>query len=98
MRPLEQWRLALLKAANLIETVGWCQGAFTRQGAVCAYAAIAKVARNDVSSTAADRLKDYINAPIAVWNDDPIRTKKQVIEAMRGCALGLGASRDGGQI
>lgn len=79
----------LLKAADYIEKHGWCQGKWRNDaGEVCAYGAISSVERCGlVRSGAAWRLGRFLNVvSVAGWNDQPDRTKEEVIAALRAAA------------
>lgn len=85
----------LLDAADLIEEKGWIQGANWRPGlGYCVFGAINKVTQNDLAfSDAVGRVLTEIgrlNQPwtggIARWNDEPGRTKDEVLAALRKAA------------
>lgn len=83
---------ALLDAADYIEKHGWCQGeVFGPDDAVCAIGAIMATATNlGILDRAAGLLARYLDIGIdrvARWNDDPSRTKDQVISALREAAI-----------
>lgn len=90
-----------LKAAEVIETRGWCQGAHSNsRGQVCALGALAAVVGRDpyddpltdeeAAALRAMGFKSHYGPelePIWKWNDAPDRTKEEVIAKLReGCA------------
>lgn len=87
-----QPEVILKDAAALIEQRGWCQGTgFTVAGEVCAFVAINEVSPGDPlgRAKAYELLQSRIrktqrSCSIMVWNDDPKRTKAEVLATMRG--------------
>ena len=94
----------LRKAADLLESKGWTQGAFARNGheevsindpqANCFCVLGAIIFSNcigDLRTRAA--LARYLNLDrdewVLDWNDDPTRTKEEVIKTLRDCADSL---------
>lgn len=93
---------ALLTAASFIQQRGWCQGRFTRgDGALCALGALQKATIFDPNAkhaasayTAATELlsrhlgfKDGdVGCSVPGWNDDPERTKEEVVAALQSAA------------
>jgi hypothetical protein len=77
-------------AADLLERKGWAPG--VGGGGRCALGALYSVARaTDALRQRASRvLADSLGLPsgyrIAQWNDDPARTKQQVLDAFRTAA------------
>lgn len=96
MNKTEPWRQHLLKAADYIEKYGWCQGKMQKTtGEVCALGALIIVNNHKTavdSFTSAqhefERRKRLKRSGITVWNDEPGRTKEQVIKSMRRIAAG----------
>lgn len=91
--PLEHWQGTLLRAADLIEQIGWCKNRHTDDaGRVCASQAITEIARDGDQPfhhemTAKWHLREYLNAPsVEMWNDMPSRTMPQVLAALREAA------------
>ncbi len=82
------WRKALLDAADYIECQGWSQGGGdSRGGPVCMVGAITTVCVYSKPYTRAiDELKRMLNAHLMEWNNQPGRTKDEVISALRRCA------------
>jgi hypothetical protein len=92
-KDLPAGNLVLLEAADLLRERGWCQHFLSDGGRFCAEGAIRKAAEGTLAKTslkfiqARGLLKKHLGAKyIAVWNDDPRRTKKQVIEALEAAA------------
>ena len=92
---LEQWRQDLLAAANYIREHGWIQDRIEEYsgGRVCMLGSLIAVTGQwgDRADTADEKLKLYhrgIRARCSVedWNDDPRRTKDQVIRALEQVA------------
>jgi|SRR5882762_3539257 len=88
---LEQWRQDLLAAASYIREHGWIQGRMEENsgGRVCMLGSL--IAVTGQWDTADEKLKLYhrgIRARCSVedWNDDPRRTKDQVIRALEQVA------------
>lgn len=100
VRPLEQWRQDLLAAADWLEANEWCQGVAVRSdGARCAAGALSGVtdgASSNAYWTALAHLAGFITGcayetaiPFDVphYNNEPGRTKDEVISTMRACAM-----------
>ena len=82
----------ILMAASLIEERGWCQGEYSRNGRLCMLGAI-RVAEgsDDDASGAVARLRASMNVKFPhEWNDDPKRTKEEVVAKLRAVALSGG--------
>ncbi len=80
----------LLRAAELIEQRGWCQGQSRCNGRICLVTAIG-IANLECSENHNERIFDtfrkYLNVPgLASWNDNPKRTKEEVINKLKECA------------
>jgi hypothetical protein len=82
-------------AADYIEKHGWVQGAafddyLHRTPAACAYGALSQVAADGQGRVlyAAQRdLEVFVGTRwIGEWNDDPARTKQEVLDAFRAAA------------
>lgn len=88
----EPWRQVLRKAAKIIEKRGWIQKKLVDdEGRVCAVGALTCVAKEDFISrgTATTKLIEHLNAGkgmnligIPYWNDQPGRTKQEVIATL----------------
>lgn len=83
----------LLRAADLLTEFGWRQMhvGSKRQGAFCAYGATNEAARDlvaprEVWQEARRRLRDAVGRSVAHWNDDPARTKAEVVSKLREAA------------
>lgn len=86
----------LHRAADLLEEFDWCQGNLGRNGAYCAMGAIgAVVDRANLSPgewyVALDVASFGLPAsgtkhPLAHWNDEPGRTKAEVVARLREAA------------
>jgi hypothetical protein len=74
-----------MKAWELIEQRGWCQGhgGTDKLGRICAAVAINMAHQLDASEARARLLKFIDCGYITKWNDDPARTKAQVIAKMK---------------
>ena len=86
----ERVRQDLLKAAKRVER-GWCQGAYSKDGGVCAFGAIILVEPRDVAARVAmgQRLANVLGLTferIEMWNDTPGRTQAEVVAALRKAA------------
>lgn len=84
-------RKVLLEAADCLEEYGWVQGCLHKDGRVCMMGAIAEVNAgcgcDPVSVEVVARLTKVTGGvPPAKWNDDPKRTKAQVVRALRRAA------------
>ena len=83
----------LTRAADLIERDGWCQGGSIVGKKRCAAAAIGDVLATYRTSTLACR-REIVGAllhatglwSIPDWNDEPGRTKEEVVAALREAA------------
>jgi hypothetical protein len=83
-------------AADLLERDGWIQGHETGPGGVCAMTAIAAASVDhimvgrSIAAATEDALMGAVpgweNASVPAWNDDPGRTKQQVLDAFRAAA------------
>lgn len=85
---LPKERQALLDAAAYIEENGWCQGALSRDGRVCALGGLDRV--TDDAGTylnAVFRLRQVLPCAAAHWNDRAGRTKQEVVDALCKAAL-----------
>jgi hypothetical protein len=76
-----------LKAAELIEERGWCQRcAQDKDGSICADEAVALAAGKERGLLIAVHvgMGFYNDGPaLFLWNDDPSRTKKEVLARLR---------------
>lgn len=98
----EPWRTLLHKAADYIEEHGWCQGTLLNSGQVCTMGALYAATGWPYASwghdllplikESHDKLVQFldptINPRIDLWNDRAGRTRKEVIAALRGAAVG----------
>jgi hypothetical protein len=90
-------------AADIIERDGWCQKALERDGAVCALGALNKAALGDAYGL----LSSHPNGLLAfgalfrrvgmlhLWNNEPERTKQEVLDEFRKAAKHERAAADG---
>jgi len=96
---LDTVSLLLLKAAEEIERRGWCQEASTHNGAVCMEGAMlcadGKKPTEFFGGTSyiafyrvCDAIKPEGFAAPHEWNDQPGRTKEEVVAKLRAVALG----------
>lgn len=81
----------ILKAEELIERVGWVQGALRDStGRVCLVGALyaaCSFAANDPYRAAYNRLMKFSGSGnLAAWNDAPGRTKAEVLELLAEAA------------
>jgi hypothetical protein len=82
-------RRLLLAAANYIEEHGWCQGALENiNGQVCLVGALDKTKDyNDQGYYPAIlAIQDIIGPRFGEWNDQPGRTKEDVVNLLRQVA------------
>ncbi len=99
LQPPEKWRLILRRAADVLDDARWIQGMPTdRAGGYCLLGAISLVAYGRMCSfgpksnarRAVEAVSRYIGEPpdfrIWVWNDEPGRTKQEVIATLRAAA------------
>lgn len=98
--PVSNPRDALLRAADLIEERGWCQNhsaidaagvecVYPEAVAFCAGGAINYVADIETYYTACDLLDKAVgmgDLGYITWNDDPERTKAEVVARLREAA------------
>jgi hypothetical protein len=83
---LDQVSLNLLAAAEYIEKHGWCQKrASNSLGQVCLFGALNRVT-NNLSNSEYDRVYKVLNDQPINWNDEPGRTKEEVVNALRKAA------------
>lgn len=89
----------LLRAADIIESHGWCQNSYTSAGGKLCLLGAVKVARGltpeDAEDTEAlvERACERVYVSLGlrrvhIWNDEPGRTKEEVIAKLRSVALG----------
>lgn len=77
----------LVEAKRLLEEKGWCQGVFQDEGSrYCSVEAVCQAMTLPDHETSADEgliiLASVIgNTAIDEWNDDPSRTKEEVLTA-----------------
>lgn len=79
----------LLRAAELLERDGWCQGAYFDGNSACTIGALMDAAADIQDRNAAIyRLKDALDGwNIFNWNDAPGRTKEEVVAKLRAVAF-----------
>ncbi|KPI09907.1 hypothetical protein OV450_3398 [Actinobacteria bacterium OV450] len=89
----EQTRQILGEAIKVLERDGWHQGGLVAaDGAVCAMGAINRAATGSAhdytmaGALAVCTLQMSIGQQVPQWNDDPSRTKEDVILAMKKAA------------
>ena len=85
----EQIGKVLLRAADIIEKRGWCQGRYSDyDGRFCAVGAILNVTESCVLQQASRRfLAEHLpNQNVTAWNDVKNRRKKHIIDKMRAVA------------
>ncbi len=90
-KPLEEWRLILLNAAQYLREHGWTQEQYGQAGGpACAFGAMMfGPTHHDKTSVglASYKLEKFIRCDdIVFWNDAPVRTADEVIAAMEACA------------
>jgi hypothetical protein len=81
-------------AADLLERGGWIQGALEDRGAHCALGALVDVdLENQHRYLARAALAKQVGLNpdragnwLAAWNDDPLRTRQQVLDTFRAAA------------
>jgi hypothetical protein len=81
----------LMKAADLIEKHGWCQGRWrATDGRLCLRGAIINSGSHQVAFAAIHRVDAAIGGPYTSvgWNDTMGRTKEEVVAKLRSVALG----------
>lgn len=98
----------LEKAADLLETQGWCQDVYrNKAGELCSIGAVRTAIWGDARMRTTTTNKDDVelaNRTLAVladkvgvepgsvgteWNDDPWRTKEEVVDAFKHAAKDL---------
>lgn len=82
----------LLDAANLIETRGWHQGSYeSKDGCLCIFGAVHQAANHGDYEEAWHLLweRTVTDSPID-WNDQPGRTKDEVLALLRETAEAAG--------
>jgi hypothetical protein len=88
-------RAVLLEAAHVIEQVGWTQGqSVSLTGAVCVGAALGVAADGDEDAelAALSALQELLPWPsVLEWNDEPERTRFEVLTMLRFAAQAVAA-------
>jgi hypothetical protein len=91
VKPLAAWQMKYFDAANDIARHGWLQGKLGEMGGPrCLIGAMLAA---EVSNEEARHLMRYLGVSqghygyISLWNDDPRRTREQVVFALRDCAM-----------
>ena len=93
--PLAVWQKMLLSMADYIETNGWCQYIAFDGDKSCLVGAYIKIKGwdfrlesiyNDDYIHPLQMLKTFLGQSPNIWNDQPGRTKEEVILALRTCA------------
>jgi hypothetical protein len=87
--PIEPWRQVLLDAAARIERRGLAKGELLGcNGSLCTMGALQEAARNGFAALkAAEKLRAFLKVQnIPNWNDARLRTKDEVVCALRECA------------
>jgi hypothetical protein len=95
----EPWRQILIGAADALEQHGWIQGALQTNRGRCVLGAIGAnwgLTTDADKCDAAAKFLAHINLlsqddpwGLAAWNDEPGRTKGEVVTALREAAKGL---------
>jgi hypothetical protein len=95
---------ALEGAANVLRTIGWCQGVGRKRmlGVIVGYCAIGALGKAvgvdgndnyDIAIAAETAVMRYLRhdrfITLPPWNDEPGRTSEEVIETMLGTAKAL---------
>jgi hypothetical protein len=90
-RLLSPSQVALLKAAEYIEEHGWCQRSIgAKGGPACVIGAVHFSGGKIAALNAVERV---IGRPDLIrWNDEPGRTKAEVVKALRGAAFTAGGN------
>lgn len=82
---------ALLQAAEILETNGWCRGMMSDpRGRLCALAALWRVGDKRASGEAQALLEKHMKYTITAWNDLRAANSNEVIRTLRYVA-GLAA-------
>lgn len=82
----------LRRAADIIERRGWCQNDYQDGAAVCILGALRLAITGNTDNHSdrvhnpAERLAKNLGQAPWVWNDEPGRTKEEVIAALRSAA------------
>lgn len=90
----------LNRAADLLGEWGWCKGAARHEDSFCLLGAIAFAANGypprssaitdadctDLYVTAKEILRPFTGGELGIWNDEPGRTKEQVVAKLREAA------------
>jgi hypothetical protein len=96
---VEPWRQALFDAADFLASGEWCQGySVDNWGRMCLLGAINTAPQtwrtpmglrdSEVRSHAQQKMSKFLCMLAHRWNDEPGRTKEEVIAALRACATG----------
>jgi len=89
--PLTPDRLALLRAADLLEKVGWRQGARMLgrpDDRLCILEALtAAIVSDEFYNDARQRLTAHFGIDPLFWNDEPGRTQEQAVAGVRAAAI-----------
>ncbi len=75
----------LRRAADMIERQGWCQGQWAdKHGRVCIMGALGDTESDPAAFCAAcHRLSTHLGQRLSMWNDEPGRTKDEVLAMLR---------------
>lgn len=75
-------------AANWLDKHDWVQGVlFSGENSACMVGATFLVEKDATRRVLAqERLGNYLVSTPAIWNDQPGRTKQEVLDALRGAA------------
>ena len=87
-REMDEASKLLLRAADYVEQYGWHQGdsGSTSQGICVVHAMV--MAGGCMDHPGYRRLYQHIGKAPSIWNDEPGRTKEEVIAKLRSVALG----------
>lgn len=91
MKPLEQYRTDLLRAADYIEEHGWCQRSWRFGQRVCAMGAIGESLKGGWDRKrfldAHRALEKAVGGSVPGWNDERGQTKENVVAKLREVAM-----------
>jgi hypothetical protein len=82
-----------MKAWELLEEKDWCQGAYARNAfdhgvevndpQACSFCVVGLLKATDTWGLNYLKLKEHLGMTVVEWNDDPERTKEEVLAVLK---------------
>jgi hypothetical protein len=82
-----------MKAWQLLEEKDWCQGDYARNASghgvafndpqACSFCVVGLLLVIDISNLNYLKLKDHLGMNVVEWNDNPERTKEEVLAVLK---------------